>query len=400
MVQDYDRPLEADVLLVIGVFMAILGVVLFAASAGRATLNEDSIYGLSLVLFGFDAIAIGKTPFGDVRRSRALIAVGLGVAALGMFACFIPRVLTNVARVAVGVMLVGGGVTRLVQLFLAGDRARVWMPAGGVLRRMTAASALAYVLRMAAGVAVLAPGLFPLPWAAAVFAAFGASLLYAAWTLRRVAMVFPPPAREGAGGAAGRGWLDDPELPLSLANLVLMGILLVLLGALLFPVSFGLLPYSPDGQLGLVLVLMAIQAMALGATPLGDVKRPTVMLAVGLMFAAFGIVASIVPGLLTDWLQILIGVLNVGSGARLLFEAYSRSKSNPEGAAQRPSGVAALRATVTAVGALNVVFGVASLVPDLLPLRLMAALLVLTGFAVLRLVSLLRAKALLQPTLA
>jgi hypothetical protein len=262
---------------------------------------------------------------------------------------------------------------------------------------MAAAAALAYVLRMAAGVVVLAPGLVPLPWAAAVFGAFGASLLFAAWTLRRVSIIFPLATREGVSKAPGRGWLDDPELPLSLANLVLMGILLILLGVLLFPVSVGRLPFSPDGQLGLMLVLMAIQVMALGATPLGDLKRPGLMLAIGLIFAAFGIVASIVPGLLTDWLQILIGVLNVGSGARLLIETYSPSTSKPEGAAQPPPGVGALRATVAAVGALNVVFGVASLVPDLLPLRLMAVLLVLTGFAVLRLVSLLRVKALLQP---
>ena len=397
MVQDYDRPLEADLLLVTGVFMAILGLLLLEASAGRIPLNQDSIYGLSLVLFGFDAMTIGKTPFGDVRRSRALIAVGLGVAALGMFACFIPRVLTGVARGAVGIMLTGGGLARLLQLFLARDRARVWMPAGGVLRQMTAASALAYVLRVAAGVVVLAPGLFPLPLAAAVFLAFGASLLFAAWTLRRVSTVFPLAAPEGVAATAGRGWLDDPKLPLSLANLVLMGILLILLGVLLFPVGAGLLPYSPDGQLGLMLVLMAIQTMALGATPLGDLKRPVSMLAIGLSFAAFGIVASIVPGLLTGWLQNLIGVLNLGGGAKLLLESYRPSPSRPGAAAHPPSGGGGVPATVATLGALNIAFGVTSLVPDLLPLRLMAVLLVLTGLAVLRLVWLLRAGALIQP---
>ena len=134
---------------------------LFEASAGRVALNEDGVYGLSLVLFGFDAMTIGKTPFGDVRRSWALLLVGLGVATLGMFVCFIPHVLTQVARVCVGVLLLGGGMARLLQLFLARDRARAWMSAGGVLAQMTAASALAYILRMAAGVVVLAPGSYP-----------------------------------------------------------------------------------------------------------------------------------------------------------------------------------------------------------------------------------------------
>ena len=178
-----------------------------------------------------------------------------------------------------------------------------------------------------------------------------------------------------------------------------MGTLLIVLGVLLFPVGLGLMPYSPDGQLGLTLVLMAIPVLALRVTPLGEVKRPAFMLAIGLTFAALGIVASIVPGLLTGGLRILIGVLNVGSGAKLLLDTWrpSTSISKPAGAAHAPTSVGALRATVTAVGALNLVFGVASLVPGLLPLPVMAVLLVLTGLAVLRLVSLLRTRALVQP---
>ncbi len=57
MVQDYDRPLETDFLLIVGVFMVILGLLLFEASAGRVALNGDSIYGLALVLVAFEAIA-------------------------------------------------------------------------------------------------------------------------------------------------------------------------------------------------------------------------------------------------------------------------------------------------------------------------------------------------------
>lgn len=396
MVQDYVRPLEIDFLLIVGVFMVILGLVLFEASAGRVALSGDSIYGLSLVLVAFEAIAMGKTPFGDVRRSWLLLGVALCVATLGMFACFIPRALTSVARVSVGVVLLAGGLTRLLQLFLAKDRARVWMREGGVLAQMTVASALAYALRIAAGALILAPGFIFLPWAPWVFTAFGASLLSAGWTLRRVSMAYPPVAGQ-AGAAAGRGWLDDPELPLSPAYLVLMGVALILLGVLLFPVGFGLLPYSPDGQFGLMLVLMAIQALALGATPLGDVHRPTLMLAIGLIFAALGIVASIVPGLLTGWLQILIGVLTVGNGAKLLIDAYRPLKSKPGGPAHSPPRFGALGATVAAVGALNVVFGVATLVPDLLAVPALAVLSILMGLALFRLVLLLRAKTLLEP---
>ena len=170
----------------------------------------------------------------------------------------------------------------------------------------------------------------------------------------------------------------------------------MLLGLLLFPVFLSLLPYSPDGQFGLTLVLMAVQAMALGATPLGDLNRPTLMRLVGLIFAGLGIVASIVPGLLTEWLRILIAALNIGNGAKVLLDVYRPSASKPEGAANSPSGVGA-RATLTAVGALSIVFGLASLVPGLLPGPLLAALLVLMGLSMFRPVSLLRTRALPEP---
>ena len=156
-------------------------------------------------------MTIGKTPFADVRRSWALVLAGLGVAALGMFACFIPHVLTQVARVCVGVMLLGGGLARLLQLVFAKDQARAWMRAGGALARMTAASTLAYLLRMAAGVVVLAPGRLDLRWASAVFVALGFSLLYAASALRRVSTAFPAATRQDP--AAGADGSTIPSFP-------------------------------------------------------------------------------------------------------------------------------------------------------------------------------------------
>ena len=397
MVRDSDRPLEMDLLLILAVFMVILGMLMFGARSEHFPLSEDSIYGLSLVLFGFDAMTIGKTPFGDVRRSWVVLAIGLSVASLGMIVCFIPHVLTRLARISVGFLLLAGGFGRVLQLFAADDRARSWMREGGVLAQMAFASALAYLLRIAAGVALLAPGFVNLRWTWALFLAFGASLLYSAWALRRVSMDRPEAAREDVSPAAGHGWLDYAELPLSLANLLLTGALLILQGVLLFPVGVGLLPYSADGLFGLMLVLMAIQAMALGATPLGELKRPTSMLLVGLSFAGLGIVASIVPGLMTEWLRILIAVLNVGNGAKLLLETYRRLTSKRAGAGHSASAVGALNATITAVGALTIVFGVAMLFPDILPLPVIAVLSILMGLAIFLLVTLLRSQAPLEP---
>ena len=217
-----------------------------------------------------------------------------------------------------------------------------------------------------------------------------------AWALRRVAILYPLEEVRGikpAPGPIGRlGLLKDAELPLSQANLILMATLLTLLGLLLFPVGLGLIPFSPDGQLGLLLVLMAIQAMALGNTPLGQLKRPWSMLVVGLIFAAPGIVASIVPGLLTNWLRILLGALNIGSGARSLLETYlptARGYEGPPHPAPVLPVVKELSRTQTILSGLSVVFGLTMLLPGLIPGLLMAGILVVNGLLLLKVASIL-----------
>ena len=59
---------------------------------------------------------------------------------------------------------------------------------------------------------------------------------------------------------------QEASLPLLPAILILLGILNTFLGLILFPVGLGMLPFSPDGQLGLLLTIMAIQTMTLGDT--------------------------------------------------------------------------------------------------------------------------------------
>ncbi|MFY1645413.1 hypothetical protein ACK11Z_16910, partial [Methanoculleus bourgensis] len=59
----------------------------------------------------------------------------------------------------------------------------------------------------------------------------------------------------------GFRFFRDASLSLPVALLILVGVFLTLLGVLLFPVNIGVIPFSPDGQLGLLLVIIAIQMM-------------------------------------------------------------------------------------------------------------------------------------------
>ncbi len=401
--QDYDRSLEIDVVLILGVFMLTFGLLLFPISAGRLPYSANGAYGLFLVLVSVQTVTMGKTPFGDFRRSWAVVIVGLGAAALGMVACFIPGVLTEVARAAVGIILLGGGLSLLLQLLMSRTKARLWFKAGPVLAQLAIACALVYALGIVLGVITLAPGLLANEPTAIVLIAWGGSLFYLAWLLRKVAILYPVKASEALGSVpASAGCFalfTDAFLPLSPAIFVLLGLSLVLLGLLFVPVSLGLIPFSPDGQLGLLLTIMAIQAMALGATPLGQLSRPSWMLAVGLTFAALGIIASIVPSLLTDWLRTLIGVLNIGSGAKSLVATYLpvwRLREDAADLASVPTVVRTPNGTQTAVNWLNIVFGVTMLVPALTPGFLMPAILVAFGLLLIRLAMILRSLAALQ----
>ena len=83
---------------------------------------------------------------------------------------------------------------------------------------------------------------------------------------------------------------------------------MLLLGILLIPVNLSQLPFSGSAQLGLLMVIFAIQMLASGSTPIGLFPRNWLMIIFGLLFAALGIISSIIPGILVKPLTILIGV--------------------------------------------------------------------------------------------
>ena len=168
---------------------------------------------------------------------------------------------------------------------------------------------------------------------------------------------------------------------------------MTVLGLLLFPVNLGIIAFSPDGQLGLLLTVTAIQIMSLGETPLGQFKRSWLMVMIGLLFAALGVVSCIVPGLLTGMLQILLGLLNLTGGAVSLIKRYLqilREESTPGSVPDIvPSNVKKLTATQTTLNCVQIAFGISMLLPGVVPGLLMAGLLVVNGLLLFILASVL-----------
>ena len=86
--EESDLSLEVVILLILGVFMFLFGLLLFKISTGELPYTPDSTYGLFLVIVSFQVITMGKTPFGDLRRSLVLVLIGIITALVGMVACF------------------------------------------------------------------------------------------------------------------------------------------------------------------------------------------------------------------------------------------------------------------------------------------------------------------------
>jgi len=195
-----DLTLEVVVLLIFGEFMLIFGLLLFSIHNGEIPYTPDSMYGLFLVLVSFQIITMGKTPFGDLRRSWPVIILGICMAVPGMLACFIPGFFTDLVRILVGIILLVGGIALLFQLFISEGKARSWMKIPGILRKLVIACALVYLLSAIAGVVTLIPGLITNLQTAPLLILYGISFLYLAWCLQVVARTYPHPTQAPKGG--------------------------------------------------------------------------------------------------------------------------------------------------------------------------------------------------------
>ena len=117
-----DIPLEVVILLITGMALLITGILLLPVSSGALPYYENGLYGLLLVIFALQIVTMGKTPFGDVRRSRLIIAVGAVIAAVGIVTCFVPDVLTRLSRTLLFICLGPGSFLLFVQMVFAKNK--------------------------------------------------------------------------------------------------------------------------------------------------------------------------------------------------------------------------------------------------------------------------------------
>ncbi len=390
-------------MLILGVFALLFGLLLFRILTGALPYTPDSTYGLFLVIVSLQIITMGKTPFGDLRRSWIVLIIGICTAIIGMYACFIPGHLTALIRMLVGILLLFGGIALLLQLLVSEEKAKKWMRIPGILQQLTIACSLVYIISAILGLITLLRGIATDLQTAAILVIYGISFFYLSWCIRKVNVLYPPeeirnPAHKQLikvehPSRYNFKLLKDAALPLSVAIFITLGVLLTLIGLLLFPVSLHIIPFSPDGQLGLLLVITAIQILALGETPLGHFKRSWLLIIIGIIFVGIGIFSCIVPGILTDVIKLLLGFLNIFGGLVLLTKGYLSKHHGGIDPATIPAAIISIAAkqknTQTMLNITGIIFGITAVVPGLVSLRVIAGILVINGLLLFMLSNLL-----------
>lgn len=375
LLQKAELPLEVVILLIAGMTMLITGVLLFLVSAGTIPYHENGLYGLLLVMFALQTLTMGKTPFGDMRRSKPLLAVGAAIASVGIVTGVIPDLSSRIPRLLLFLCFGPGGFVLLMQMFFDKGKLRAWVKYGGIFRHLIFGCSAVYGLSMLIALLLWQRSLLTTPLTAATVLAYGAAILYLACVLARIYGSYPETERIDRGGV---------ELSTEHVLLLLMGIFMLLLGVLLVPVNLGLMPFSGSAQLGLLMVMFAVQMLASGSTPIGPFPRSWLMILFGLLFAALGIVSSIIPGILVSALTVLVGVLNILGGVISLAKiGIPRLKKSSEPQGPVSPVLAKLFATQLTLALLSLLFGSATLVSNLIPGLVLGVVLAANGCVLL-----------------
>jgi len=376
-----DLPLEVSILLIAGLMMLITGILLFPVSTGALPYYENGLYGLLLFIFALQIVTLGKTPFGDMSRSKPLIVIGVIIAAIGIVVCFIPNLLSQIPRILLFICFAPGGFLLLLQMFLSQEKLRTWVKYGGIFKHLIVGCGAVYVLSILIGLLILMQSLLTTMMTAAVGLIFGIAIIYLALVLRKIYLTYPEAENTNPGTV---------ELSTDKMMLLITGVFMLLLGILLIPVNLSQLPFSGSAQLGLLMVIFAIQMLASGSTPIGPFPRNWLMIIFGLLFAALGIISSIIPGILVKPLTILIGLLNIIGGCITLVKTLlPRLKKPPKSGGQVPPILHKLFATQLIMGFLSILFGSSMLVSHLLPGLVVGVVLFANGCVLMYLMSIL-----------
>jgi len=369
--------------LIAGLMVLLTGILLFPVAVGLLPYYENGLYGLLLFIFALQIITLGKTPFGDMNRSIPLIALGIAVAGVGIVTCFIPDLLGAIPRTLLFVCFTPGSLLMLLQMYFSKRKLQTWLNYGGIFRHLIFSCGTVYLLSMIIGFIVLMRHLLSITLTAVIASIFGIAIIYLALVLRKIYLTFP----QAENANPGRFTLSTDK-----TMLLVNGVFMMLLGALLIPINLGQLPFSGSAQLGLLMVIFAVQMLASGSTPVGAFPRSWLMVFIGLLFATLGIVSVIIPEILVKPLTSIIGILNILGGIITIIKTVrSRLEKSTTPWRKNPLILKRLFITQLILAVLSILFGTSMLISFILPGLVVGVILFANGGILLYLIVILSA---------
>ena len=359
--------------------MCILGILLYPVYAGILPYYEEGIFGLFFVVYALQAISMGKTPLGDLKRSGYVLFIGGIFALFGIITCIIPEFFGVIPKYLLIALFSISGAVQLIRLFYDENKYSAWKKYGGIFNHLMMACVLTYTFSILIAIFIVLSDLFPLLTSTVVLL-YGIILFYLAITLQRVYSAHPP-----------KKTLQPGELDLSVPNimLLLLGMFMVTLGLALIPVSFGLIPFAAHAQLGLLVTFFAIQMITIGNTPIGEFKRTNFLVGIGFVLATIGVISCMIPDILSNFLVLFVGVLNIVGGALTLGKMLLPLLMNRGEKIQIPKIMLKMFVSSIILNVLTIIFGFSMLISNLIPIPVVGIILALNGFVLLYLMSLL-----------
>jgi len=171
---------DQAMLILMGVFMVILGILLVPVSLGLLPFSKSAQLGLLMVIFAFQMLASGGTPIGAFPRSWLIIAFGLFFAALGIVSCIIPDILLSPLTILVGVLNIAGGIISIIKIGMQRllQKEGIALSIPPILIHLSVTQLILNLLGIMFGVSMLIPNLIHGLAIGVILAANGCVLLY------------------------------------------------------------------------------------------------------------------------------------------------------------------------------------------------------------------------------
>lgn len=188
--------------------------------------------------------------------------------------------------------------------------------------------------------------------------------------------------------------LDEVDISLEVIYFLASGLILLVLGVVLFLVARETLPYYQDGVYGLLLIIFGLQLQIIGKKPIRSVERSWPVLIPGIIITAIGFITCFVPEILSDIPKILVIVIFGVGGILLFLQNFVAKGRFPPG---KTSGDGVLSALTLSCATVYIVMILVALLvamqmylPGVLPTELLAGISLLFGMVLIYIAIILR----------